>query len=115
MIRDRTAPRLWCLRCGGPHINNECVAKLSNTPLETPSHNGVYRGTCQVRHIPPATYGEYRDNPTFHATTFSRPVYDHLCHQCKQPFKSERKIHHFCTRPCRDKNHYERRPDKGHR
>lgn len=45
----------FCVRCGQVHAarRNSCVQATANSgPLETPSHNGKYRGRARVRVVP---------------------------------------------------------------
>ena len=48
--------RRWhCIHCSGNHPGHMCrlVRPIAdNLPLETPSHNGPYRGTATVRVVP---------------------------------------------------------------
>ena len=55
MIKDRG----WdCIKCGGGHPSHLCEAKKnSGLPLETPSHNGPYQGTLEVRVVPSGYHG----------------------------------------------------------
>ena len=45
----------FCPICDGRHGEGQCrsiEAPISKAPLETPSHNGAYRGSAPVRVIP---------------------------------------------------------------
>jgi len=54
---------VFCMRCGGRHLVAQCYLnrQKSDAPLETPSHNGAWRGSLPVRVIPTGVMGSDLD------------------------------------------------------
>lgn len=87
MKRKHVAP--LCPYCLGHHRIEDCLspdAPVSSARLETPSHNGEYRGTIPVRVIPraatgivertkPIKWGNHRSaNEVAHRRAMARPA-----------------------------------------
>lgn len=54
MKKSCTRRIFFCMRCGGDHPAASCYLnqRRSDAPLETPSHNGPWRGRLSVRVVP---------------------------------------------------------------
>lgn len=111
-IRDRKP--LYCTTCGGAHMQNECEGRKKNSgfPLETPSHNGEYRGTIPVRIIPPGITSE--DGGIYESLKASRERQaekfrklrlstQYLCVNCGKPRELATGHGKFCSSTCRTK------------
>lgn len=77
----------------------------SRTPLETPSHNGAYRGTAPVRELPIGASGSSWTNPPRYALTIgaTKRVMTLRCDHCSKTYTTTRKGR-FCTKKCRTKH-----------
>jgi hypothetical protein len=105
---------LWCSSCHGPHAKADCprFKEIREVPLETPSHNGTYQGTLQVRTVAPGESGE--DEANGHAKekgdrgrmkrTLSALGVRAICKECEQPFDKHlgwhRKVAAYCSNKC---------------
>ena len=96
-------------------MTKDCeVGKESNVPLETPSHNGAYRGTLPVRVIPPGVgsetqleipEGPEKRNKGGARRSFLVQINKLVCHNCGKDYtpvrvRKVKRMNKFCSRSC---------------
>ena len=112
MIREKVKSQWYCVKCGGSHPAKACVRRQAgpDLPLETPSHNGQYRGTVAVRTIPPAVFGTNdmgltdRIKAKIGNAIQQRSRALKPCRACGKilSMKANERVNGFCSYPCRD-------------
>jgi hypothetical protein len=123
VIRESIKPGFYCVYCGGNHMAGDHAKIMagSKAPLETPSHNGIYRGTVEVRQVAPGASGDLtapylarvkaaKANRKQVVSRMERKV---QCAWCKRTVKA--RLDRYCSPRCRSRYNYEKskaRPKK---
>ena len=108
MLRDYRRP-LYCIHCGGPHAGPDCPrSKASSAPLETPSHNGLYRGTIKVRELPPGVMSEMPTALSINDSSKTNTKMATVCKGCGADITKNMRFQRFCTERCRNHFYYVR-------